>query len=90
MFEVGATRNDIHRFEFFLFPVRLFFLVLNLPTRLCFLTLEAGCLSQYGYQGTNRSNEVRIPAGPGIFSLLYRVQIGSGVHPASYPMDTAG
>jgi hypothetical protein len=33
---------------------------------------------------------VRVPTGDGYFSLHYRVQIGSGVRPASYPMDTRG
>jgi len=28
--------------------------------------------------------------GLGNFSLLHRVQTGSGVHPAFYPMDTGG
>jgi hypothetical protein len=31
---------------------------------------------------------VRFPAGAGNFSLNYRVQNGSGAHPASYPMGT--
>jgi hypothetical protein len=30
---------------------------------------------------------VRFPAEEGITSLRHRVQTGSGVHPASYPMD---
>jgi hypothetical protein len=33
---------------------------------------------------------VGFPAGAGNFSLDYRVQNGSGAHPASYPMDTKG
>jgi hypothetical protein len=31
-----------------------------------------------------------IPGGAGNFSLPHRVQIGSGAHPASYPMGTRG
>jgi hypothetical protein len=33
---------------------------------------------------------VRVSTGAGNFSLHYRVQTGSGAHPASYPMDTRG
>jgi hypothetical protein len=33
---------------------------------------------------------VRVPAGAGNFSLHHRVQTGSGVHPASYPVGTRG
>jgi hypothetical protein len=33
---------------------------------------------------------VRVPAGAGNFSLNHRIQIGSGAHPASYPMDIGG
>jgi len=33
---------------------------------------------------------VRFPLGTGMFSLHLRVQISSGVHPASYPMATGG
>jgi hypothetical protein len=35
-----------------------------------------------------RGSRVRLPAGAGNFSLHHRVQNGSGVHPASYPMGT--
>jgi hypothetical protein len=34
----------------------------------------------------DRGSRVRFPAGAGNFSLHHRVQIGSGAHPASYPM----
>jgi len=33
---------------------------------------------------------VRFPAGAGNFSLHYRVQTGSGAHPASHPVGTRG
>jgi hypothetical protein len=33
---------------------------------------------------------VRVPVGTGNFSLHHRVQTGSGVRPASYPMGTRG
>jgi len=33
---------------------------------------------------------VRVPAGAGNFSLLHRLQTGSGAHPASYPVGTRG
>jgi hypothetical protein len=38
----------------------------------------------------DRGSRVRFPAGAGNFSLRYRVQNGSGIHPASYPMGTRG
>jgi hypothetical protein len=41
-----------------------------------------------GYGLDDRGSRVRVPAGAGNFSLHYRVQNGSGAHPASYPMGT--
>jgi hypothetical protein len=41
-----------------------------------------------GYGLDYRGSRVRFPAGVGNFSLHYRVQNGSGAHPASYPMGT--
>jgi hypothetical protein len=38
----------------------------------------------------DRGSGVRFPAGTENFSLHYRVQNGSGAHPASYPMGTEG
>jgi hypothetical protein len=54
------------------------------------MTIGAGIAQQYraGLQ-TGRSG-VPVPAGAGNFSLHYRVQTGSGAHPASYPMDIRG
>jgi hypothetical protein len=43
-----------------------------------------------GYGLGDRGSRVRFPAGTGNFSLNYRVQNGSGAHPASYPMGTRG
>jgi hypothetical protein len=43
-----------------------------------------------GYGLDDRGSRVRFPAGAGNFSLHYRIQSGSGVHPASYPMGTEG
>jgi hypothetical protein len=43
-----------------------------------------------GYRLDDRESRVRFPAGAGNFSLLHRVQNGSGAHPASYPMGTRG
>jgi hypothetical protein len=43
-----------------------------------------------GYELDDRGSRVRFPAGAGKFSLHYRVQNGSGAHPASYPMGTRG
>jgi hypothetical protein len=36
----------------------------------------------------DRGSRIRFPVGAGNFSLHHRVQIGSGVHPASYPKGT--
>jgi hypothetical protein len=41
-----------------------------------------------GYGLHDREVAVRVPVGQE-FSLLHVVQTGSGVHPASYPMDTS-
>jgi hypothetical protein len=43
-----------------------------------------------GYGLENRDSRVRFLTGAGNFSLHHRVQNGSGVHPASYPMGTRG
>jgi hypothetical protein len=43
-----------------------------------------------GYGLDDRGCRVRFPVGDGNFSLHYRVQNGSGAHPASYPMGTRG
>jgi hypothetical protein len=43
-----------------------------------------------GYRLDDRMIGVRFTAGAGNFSLLRRVQTGSGAHPASYPMGTWG
>jgi hypothetical protein len=49
---------------------------------------EAGIALGYGLD--YRGSRVRFPAGAGNFSLHHCVQIGSGAHPASYPMGTRG
>jgi hypothetical protein len=41
-----------------------------------------------GYGLDDRGSRVRFPAGAWNFSLHHRVQYGSRVHPASYPMGT--
>jgi hypothetical protein len=43
-----------------------------------------------GYGLDDRGSRVRFPVGAGNFSLHYRLQNGSGAHPASYPMGTRG
>jgi hypothetical protein len=43
-----------------------------------------------GYGLDDRGSRVRFPAGAGNFFLHHRVQNGSGVHPASYPVGTRG
>jgi hypothetical protein len=46
--------------------------------------------SALGYGLDDRGSRVRFPAGAGNFSLHYRVQNGSGAHPASYPVGNRG
>jgi hypothetical protein len=43
-----------------------------------------------GYGLDDRGSRVRFLTGAGNFSLHYRVQNGSGVHPASYSVGTRG
>jgi hypothetical protein len=43
-----------------------------------------------GYGLDDRGSRVRFPVEAGTFSLHHRVQNGSGVHQASYPMGTRG
>jgi hypothetical protein len=43
-----------------------------------------------GYGLDDRGSRIRFPVGARNFSLHHRVQNGSGVHPASYPMGTGG
>jgi hypothetical protein len=43
-----------------------------------------------GYGLDDRGSRVRFSAVAGNFSLHHRVQNGSGVHPASYPIGTSG
>jgi hypothetical protein len=43
-----------------------------------------------GYGLEDRAIEVRSPAGAKDFSCSFRVQTGSGAHPASYTMGTGG
>jgi hypothetical protein len=70
------------------------------PSGLKFLPLKkantiADCQSRdssvgtaLGYGLNDRGSRVRFPARAGNFSLHYRVQNGSGAHPASYPVGT--
>jgi hypothetical protein len=52
------------------------------------LDSSVGIALSYGLD--DRGSRVRFPAGAGNFSLYHRVQNGSEVHPASYPMGTRG
>jgi hypothetical protein len=47
-------------------------------------------ISMLGYGLEDQGSRVRFPAGVGNFSIHYRVQNGSGAHPASYSMDIRG
>jgi hypothetical protein len=53
-------------------------------------SLDSSVGKALGYALDDRGSRVRFPAGAGNFSLHHRVQNGSGVHPASYPMGTRG
>jgi hypothetical protein len=52
------------------------------------ITSAVGITLDYGLD--DRGSRFRFPAEAGNFSLHPRVQNGSGVHPASYPMGTRG
>jgi hypothetical protein len=52
--------------------------------------MTAQSVERLGYRVDDRGSRVRFSAGAGNFSLHCRVQNGSGVHPASYPMGTWG
>jgi hypothetical protein len=43
-----------------------------------------------GYGLDDQGSRVQFPVGSGNFSLHHRIQNGSGVHPAFYPMGTRG
>jgi hypothetical protein len=45
---------------------------------------------EMGYGLDDRGSRVRFSAGARNISLHYRVQTGSGAHPASYPVGTRG
>jgi hypothetical protein len=49
---------------------------------------SVGIATDYG--ADDRMIGVRFPSGSGNFSLRHRVQTDSGVHPATYPVDTGG
>jgi hypothetical protein len=43
-----------------------------------------------GYGLDDRGSRVRFPVGAGNYSVHHRLQNGSGVYPASYPVGTRG
>jgi hypothetical protein len=49
---------------------------------------SVGIATGYGFD--DRGSRVRFPEGHGTFSLLHRVQTGSGAQPTSYLMGTRG
>jgi hypothetical protein len=61
---------------------------LGIDEKIIFEWISVGIALGYGLE--DRGSKVRFPAGTGNFSLHHRVQNGSGVHPASYPMGTRG
>jgi hypothetical protein len=68
----------------------------NTAIPICFLFLQLVKLKMFSPKrmGSRYSDGlragVRILAGSRDFSLLHGVEIGSGPHPASYPMGTGG
>jgi hypothetical protein len=50
----------------------------------------AQSVKRLGYGLDDRGSRVRLPREAGNFSFHYRVQNGSGAHPASYPMGARG
>jgi hypothetical protein len=48
----------------------------------------AQSVQRLGYGLNDQGSRVRFQAGAGNFSLHYRVQNGSGAHPASYALST--
>jgi hypothetical protein len=66
------------------------------PSTSCLLSLSCKYFPQHFLLRPTRllagrsGSRVRFPAGAGNFCLYYRVQDGSGTHPASYPMRTGG
>jgi hypothetical protein len=63
---------------------------LNMHTenRKCRVSFSFGIGTGYGLE--DQCSGVRFPTGAGDFSLLQRIQTGSGTHPASYPVGTGG
>jgi hypothetical protein len=55
-----------------------------------FWAMIAPSVQRLGYGLDDRDSRVRFPAGARNFSLHHRVQNGSGVHPAFYPVSTRG
>jgi hypothetical protein len=45
-------------------------------------------IAQLSYGLDDRGSRFRFPEGAGNFPIQYRVQNGSGAHPASYPVGT--
>jgi hypothetical protein len=62
---------------------------MSCPRHVCLIMLTVLVGTALGNGLDDRGSRVRFPAGAGNFSH-HRVQNGSGVHPASYPMGTRG
>jgi len=54
------------------------------------LAIQRAGIAQSVWLATSWTIGVRLPVEAGNFSLLHRVQTGSGDHPASYPMGSTG
>jgi hypothetical protein len=61
-------------------------------TKACpkFKSRDSSVCIALGYGLDDRGSRIRFPAGAVNFSLHHCVQIGSGTHPASYPVGTRG
>jgi hypothetical protein len=74
--EAGATTNTpLHSIEDHTEPYK---------------SLDSSVGIALGYGLDDRGTRVRLPAGPGNFSLTTASRTALGVHPASYPTGTRG
>jgi hypothetical protein len=77
-------------FSFSLFTLALYLFIYLYTCLLSFSLFLTLPFLNLAYGLDDRGSRVRFPAGAGNFSFHYRVQNGSGAHPASYPMGTRG
>jgi hypothetical protein len=71
-------------------PSNISFLHFSLLVSIPLQSRDSSVSIALGYGLDDRGSRVRFPAGARNFSPHYRIQNGSGAHPASYPMATGG